>query len=61
MEHSNVRGDMSRPLPVVPELEKATVVYEKTETPFWDFDVSSLKRVHSHPNEKELIHIEIPK
>jgi len=28
MEHSNVRGDMSRPLPVVPELEKATVVYE---------------------------------
>jgi len=40
MECSDVRGDMPRPLPVVPELEKATIVYERTETPFWDFDVS---------------------
>ena len=40
MECSDVRGDMPRPLPVVPELEKATIVYERTETAFWDFDVS---------------------
>jgi len=40
MEHSDVRGDMPRPLPVVPGLEKAIVVYEKTETSFWDFDVN---------------------
>jgi len=42
MEDSDVRGDMPRPLSVVPEFEKAIVVYEKTDTPFWNFDVSEL-------------------
>jgi len=42
MEHSDVRGDIPRPLPVVRELEKAIVVYERTETPFWGYDVSDL-------------------
>jgi len=40
MKCGDVPGDMPRPLSVVPELEKATIVYEMTETPFWDFDVS---------------------
>jgi len=34
MEHSDVRGDMPRPLPGILELEKAIVVYGRTETPF---------------------------
>ena len=42
MEHSDVRGDMPRPLPGILELEKAIVVYGRTETPFWDFDVRDL-------------------
>jgi len=31
---SDVRGDMPRPLSVVPELGEAIIVYERTETPF---------------------------
>ncbi|KAL9295995.1 hypothetical protein ACSQ67_021891 [Phaseolus vulgaris] len=39
--HSSIldeRGDRPRPLPVVRELKKATVTFERTESPSWDFD-----------------------
>ncbi|KAG2398300.1 E3 ubiquitin-protein ligase ORTHRUS 2 [Vigna angularis] len=36
---SDDRGDRPRPLPVIRELKKATVTFERTESPSWDFDV----------------------
>ncbi|CAH8384502.1 unnamed protein product [Eruca vesicaria subsp. sativa] len=35
---SDERGDRPRPLPDIPELEKAIDLFERTETPSWDFD-----------------------
>ncbi|KAK7404212.1 hypothetical protein VNO78_04902 [Psophocarpus tetragonolobus] len=35
---SDDHGDRPRPLPTIHELKKATVVFERTETPSWDFD-----------------------
>ncbi|XP_020214960.1 E3 ubiquitin-protein ligase ORTHRUS 2 [Cajanus cajan] len=35
---SDDHGDRPRPLPVIRELKKATVIFERTETPSWDFD-----------------------
>ncbi|KAK7263797.1 hypothetical protein RJT34_31394 [Clitoria ternatea] len=35
---SDDHGDRPRPLPVIRELKKAAVVYERTETPAWEFD-----------------------
>ncbi|XP_047166570.1 E3 ubiquitin-protein ligase ORTHRUS 2-like [Vigna umbellata] len=35
---SDDRGDRPRPLPVIRELKKATVTFERTESPSWDFD-----------------------
>ncbi|CAA7042239.1 unnamed protein product [Microthlaspi erraticum] len=37
---SDEHGDRPRPLPNVPELEMATDLYERKETPSWDFDES---------------------
>ncbi|PPR86207.1 hypothetical protein GOBAR_AA34486 [Gossypium barbadense] len=31
-------GDLPRPLPAIPELKKATDVFERKESPSWDFD-----------------------
>lgn len=38
---SDELGDRPRPLPDIPELKKAIDLFERTETPSWDFDVSS--------------------
>ncbi|KAH1219634.1 hypothetical protein AAZX31_12G001200 [Glycine max] len=35
---SDDHGDRPRPLPVIRELKKATVIHERTESPSWDFD-----------------------
>lgn len=35
---SDDHGDRPRPLPAIRELKKATVVFERTEAPSWDFD-----------------------
>ncbi|XP_027355396.1 E3 ubiquitin-protein ligase ORTHRUS 2-like [Abrus precatorius] len=35
---SDDHGDRPRPLPLIRELKKATVIFERTETPSWDFD-----------------------
>ncbi|KAK7312053.1 hypothetical protein VNO77_35592 [Canavalia gladiata] len=35
---SDDHGDRPRPLPAIRELKKATVIFERTETPSWDFD-----------------------
>ncbi|WVZ03543.1 hypothetical protein V8G54_024349 [Vigna mungo] len=37
-KRSDDRGDRPRPLPVIRELKKATVTFERTESPSWDFD-----------------------
>lgn len=38
--YSDEQGDRPRPLPVIPELKKATDITERKENPSWDFDVS---------------------
>jgi len=38
---SDEHGDRPRPLPNVPELNMATDLFERKESPSWDFDVSS--------------------
>ncbi|MBA0806489.1 hypothetical protein Gohar_005940 [Gossypium harknessii] len=35
---SDDHGDLPRPLPAIPELKKATDVFERKESPSWDFD-----------------------
>jgi len=45
-KHSDDHGDRPRPLPVIRELKKATVIHERTESPSWDFDVSDYRVVH---------------
>ncbi|XP_061362839.1 E3 ubiquitin-protein ligase ORTHRUS 2-like [Gastrolobium bilobum] len=35
---SDDHGDRPRPLPAIRELKKATTIFERTETPSWDFD-----------------------
>ncbi|KAL1070168.1 hypothetical protein V6Z11_D11G004200 [Gossypium hirsutum] len=35
---SDEHGDRPRPLPAIPELKKATDVFERKESPSWDFD-----------------------
>ena len=37
---SDEHGDRPRPLPDIPELEDAIDLFERNETPSWDFDVS---------------------
>lgn len=39
---SDEHGDRPRPLPDVPELEEAIDLFERIDTPSWDFDVSSI-------------------
>jgi len=38
---SDENGDRPRPIPNIPELNMATDLFERKETPSWDFDVSS--------------------
>ena len=38
---SDELGDRPRPLPSIPELKKATDMFVRTESPSWDFDVST--------------------
>lgn len=37
---SDENGDRPRQLPVIPELRQAIDVYERKESPSWDYDVS---------------------
>lgn len=39
---SDENGDRPRPLPVIPELNHASDVYERKESPSWDYDVSKI-------------------
>lgn len=38
---SDEHGDRPRPLPNIPELKVATDLFERKESPSWDFDVST--------------------
>lgn len=37
---SDEHGDQPRQLPTLPELQKALDIFERTESPSWDYDVS---------------------
>ncbi|KAH1089902.1 hypothetical protein J1N35_017159 [Gossypium stocksii] len=41
LEHSDEHGDQPRPLPAISELKKATDIFERKESPSWDFDEES--------------------
>ncbi|KFK38696.1 hypothetical protein AALP_AA3G148200 [Arabis alpina] len=64
---SDAHGDLPRPLPHIPELKNAVDLYEREESPSWDFDEAegrwkwvkapsaSVKRVHDmHPKERKM-------
>ena len=45
---SDEHGDRPRPLPNIPELKMATELFERKESPSWNFDVSFVSLLSSH-------------
>ncbi|KAM7471582.1 hypothetical protein LguiA_009765 [Lonicera macranthoides] len=46
---SDQHGDRPRPLPVIPELEQAIDIFQRTESPSWDFDEEEARWMWKKP------------